>query len=452
MKTIFITIYDGAISKNILKSNIFLLLKSKIKIVLFVPAGKIEYYKNNFSEANVFIEAFPKATFPKLEILLSQIFINSIYAKNIKIRINYNYANGENGLVKKFLRLFLWQLGKYKIWRIFLRLLYSMIPDHSYDVYFTKYKPQAIYTPNMISHEDMRIIKGARRYKVMVIGMMKSWDNITSKAFVAMRPDWFIAQNEIIKKEMVKYLDFPENKIYVTGWPQFDIYTNKNIYQGREVFCKKLGLDVNKKIILYCGAGLMIAPYDIEVLNMLIRSIEQKKIRYDVQILFRLHPKYSSAEESLDKNTLVIVDRPGGNNLGKLSYWEFEEDDILHLANSLYHSDVVICTASTMNIESAIFDKPVVNPAFDGDHKLPPSLSVSRRYKYDHQLNINNTNGIKIAYSDEEFIQYLNDYLDDPKIDSDGRCKIVEEQCSKLDGLAGQRIAEFIIKKIESIN
>lgn len=452
MKTIFITIYDGAISKNILKSDIFSILKSKMNIVLFVPAGKVEYYKSNFLSDNVWVEAFPKATFPKLEIWMSQIFINSIYAQNIKIRINYNYANGENGLIKKFLRLFLWQLGKYKIWRNFLRLLYSAIPDHSYDAYFKKYKPQAIYTPNMISHEDMRIIKGAHRYDVMVIGMMKSWDNITSKAFVAMRPDWFIAQNEIIKKEMVKYLDFPENKIYVTGWPQFDIYIDKNIYQDRALFCQKLGLDFNKKIILYCGAGLMIAPYDIEVLKMLIASIEQKKIKHNVQILFRLHPKYSSAEEGLDKNTLVTVDRPGGNNSSKLSYWEFEEDDIVHLANSLYHSDVVVCTASTMNIESAIFDKPVVNPAFDGERKLSTELSVSRRYKYDHQLNINNTNGIKIAYSADDFIKYLNEYFYDPSIDHEGRNKIVAEQCYKLDGLAGHRIAEFIIEKIESIN
>ena len=211
-------------------------------------------------------------------------------------------------------------------------------------------------------------------------------------------------------------------------------------------------MDPDKKVILYCGAGTMIAPHDIEVLKMLIFSIEQNRMNQKVQILFRLHPKYSSCEEKLEKKLFFIVDRPGGNNTKKLSYWEFENSDILHLANSLYYSDVVVCTASTMNIEASIFDKPSVNPAFDGDKILPQELSVKRRYEYDHQKNINKTDGIKIAYSADDLIKYINNYLDNPTLDNVGRKKIVEEQCYKLDGRAGERIGDFIKKTVDNLS
>ena len=42
-------------------------------------------------------------------------------------------------------------------------------------------------------------------------------------------------------------------------------------------------------------------------------------------------------------------------------------DNQRHLANTMRHSDVVVNVASTMAIEAAIFDTPVVNISFDGE-------------------------------------------------------------------------------------
>lgn len=52
MKTIFITVGDGEVSNNILRSVIFPKLKEWAFLVLFVPvvpAHKAEYYKRSIS-------------------------------------------------------------------------------------------------------------------------------------------------------------------------------------------------------------------------------------------------------------------------------------------------------------------------------------------------------------------------------------------------------------------
>jgi hypothetical protein len=49
----------------------------------------------------------------------------------------------------------------------------------------------------------------------------------------------------------------------------------------------------------------------------------------------------------------------------------------------------------------------------------------------------------------EELTDYINSYLRDPELDGIGRRKIREEQCWKLDGKSGERIANYILKYLD---
>jgi hypothetical protein len=55
------------------------------------------------------------------------------------------------------------------------------------------------------------------------------------------------------------------------------------------------------------------------------------------------------------------------------------------------------------------------------------------------------TGGVRIARNVDELIKFINMYLSNPKLDSEGRKRIVREQCYKVDGRVGERIAKYIL-------
>jgi CDP-glycerol glycerophosphotransferase (TagB/SpsB family) len=135
---------------------------------------------------------------------------------------------------------------------------------------------------------------------------------------------------------------------------------------------------------------------------------------------------------------------------GEKKYTEILRKDMDHLADSLYHTEMTISTASTMTIDAAAFDKPSINIAFDGWEEKPFHESVRRFYapSHAHYQPIVKSAGVRIAYSFDELIKYIHMYLEDPSIDKEGRARIVREQCYKLDGKSGERIANFILESL----
>ena len=96
--------------------------------------------------------------------------------------------------------------------------------------------------------------------------------------------------------------------------------------------------------------------------------------------------------------------------------WEFLDTDMLELMYMIKFSDLVINTGSTMNIEAAILDKPIINVAFDGYTERNYRDSVRQYYDQEHLVNIVKTGGVKVAYGKEELLAQINELLENPKI------------------------------------
>lgn len=444
MKTIFITIYDGTIAKNILRTDVFEVLKSKSKVVLLVLPEKKDYYNEEFASENVIIETVPKKR-RRIDLFFFHLGLDSIHTRTVANR-QKNYLNESNNYSKYGIIRIAWFLGQFRLWRKFLRALYFIIPSQNFKELFQKHKPDLVFTPTIISPEELQLLKEAKKKRIKTLGMIKSWDSLTSKTFVVVMPDYLIVHNLQVKKEAQKLGDVPENRIFISGVPQWDIYLNKESLLKKEEFFKKIGADVRKKLILYCGVGKVFNPQEPQVLEIINNLIREGRIKYPIQVLLRLHPKYESGEEKLRDCQNFIIDKPGKKITESLRDWEFEKEDILHLANSLYHCDLMISTASTTTIEGAIFDRPIINIGLDGFSQKDYFNSIIRFYDTEHYKNIVKTGGVRIAKSKEQLIDFINKYLDNPNLDSQGRAEIRKEQCYKLDGKAGERIANYILK------
>ena len=329
-----------------------------------------------------------------------------------------------------------------------------IVRDNRFLNFFDKYNPDLVFVTNILSTADLILLRQAKKKKILSVGMVNSWDNIPyGKNPFRFLPDKLIVHNDIIKKDAVKYLGAKEKDIFVSGMPHFDHYvTSKRI--SRNEFCRKLNIDPAKRVILFMSIGSVLNPTEPQDLSLLDDALNKGKIPNDVVVIFRSHPtekevvlesaKYSDKIVFDDSKTLIKNENE--------SFSEILKDDMNHLADSIFHSELIITTRSTTSIDASAFDTPIIDIVFDGLESRPYHKSVAVLYDpaYTYYQRIIESGGTRLAHSFEKLVSYINMYLKDPSLDAEGRKRIVKEQCVLLDGKAGERVGKFILSNLNA--
>jgi hypothetical protein len=125
--------------------------------------------------------------------------------------------------------------------------------------------------------------------------------------------------------------------------------------------------------------------------------------------------------------------------------WAPTGTEVDHLAHLLHHSAVNLNVASTVSLDAAALDVPVINLSFDGERQLEWIRSVRRFHSFHHYRRLLAYGGIRVADSAEECAREVRAYLDDPGRDAEGRKRIVDGHCYRVDGQSARRIAEAVV-------
>ncbi len=127
--------------------------------------------------------------------------------------------------------------------------------ENKYEEYFRKYKPDLVFATTILGKVDISFLKIAKKKKIKNIAMAKGWDSVDRRLF-RVCPDKLMVFNRVMKETVAKLQDVPEKDIFITGFPQFDIYSRKDLLLPRAEFFKKIGLDPVKKLIFFGSEGL----------------------------------------------------------------------------------------------------------------------------------------------------------------------------------------------------
>jgi hypothetical protein len=457
IKTLLVNASSGFFARNFLRTDASKLIKESgmMRVVVLVPEGKLEYYKKEFDEPHIVFDILAETRGLLLEAIFEFIDHASIHSKTAwMFHKSEFYRRGGNILIRYprlWIRRFFWHLGKYKWWRNFLRLIYYMIPSKAYAPAFDKYKPDIVFCPTMVYHDQL-ILKEAKKKKVKTLGMVLSWDNLYTKTFLRVHPDRLLTQTSVIRDQAIKSGDYPAGHITVVGIPQYDRYFKKTKTIPRAEFIKNLGGDQSRKLLLYAFSGKLALDIEFNVLECLAEAIKSGKIKQKVDVLVRPYPRYDFPDwrlREIKEKYGFLVAGATAHIGGSSNDWEFDAKSIELLDNSLAHSDMVLATCTTFFIEGAIFDKPLIGIAFDGKKDLPYWLSARRFFEWEHLALLGSNGGIKLAKSADELAEAVNDYLENPKLLANGRARIVKQQCEYSDGESGKRVAEALLSFLE---
>lgn len=448
MKTIIIPIFQSFIPRSILVTDAFKKLYSAdLRIVLLVPDYKEDFYRENFGKDRMIIEPVDDN---KLRVLSSKFMqklaISFLPTYFVKYRNKKRLEEGKP--VNYFLNsLILYFIASFKFSHKIFRFFDSFIMDTSlFDGYFEKYRPDAVVATDIFSPADANLLMSAKKHNVKCIGMVRSWDCPTNKNLLRVIPSKVLVNNEQNKKELFKFHDVKKDSIEVVSFPQFDPYFILKP-SSKEEFFKKIGANQNKKLILFAPAGSALTDIDWQYCEILNNVQEQGKIPSDVCFLVRKHPQDTTDLSKFENKPNFIIEQPG-KSFGKTRATEIDIEATQHLIDSIYHSEMLISVNTTLGLDVVIFDKPHIMLGFDGYEKRPFLKSVRRYHREDNMKDFINTGAVRMANNPDELIYWINQYLENPKIDKDGREKARREILFGADGKSGEKIGDAVLNFI----
>ncbi len=463
MKTLFLSIFDGDTEKNILRSGVLPALKhSGHRIVLLVrvdPEGaRVPYYTKHFADRNVLIEPLPHAT-TRWEAYLFHLSWNTLPTRSAAVKRHDLYLAHRNRVRYGF-ECLVGFMGQFRWWRNLIRAAYYRMPDDYCADLFAKYRPDALFAPNMFSAEDCRLLRAARKRGIRTLTMAKSWDVPTTRGFTRVKADDILVFNDINREEIVRIGDYRPEHVFAVGFPQFDVYGDASIRLSRAEFCREMGIAPEKEIILFAVPGDFKNPFSHEIMEDLDRAAGAGRFVRPIHFIARFHPKYPSRGESLTGLEHFTLDRPGSYFSSSLEraldapsaktfQWTYTDKDIAHLANSVLHSAVVVNTESTMTLDATALDRPVVLIGFDGRQQLPPERSLIRNYDREHLEAVLETGGVVLARSQDQLVGAINEYLANPSARTSERQLLKDRLLYRSDGRASRRIAEHVLAMLK---
>jgi len=469
-KTIFIAVDQGFSIRYLLRTDVFAELKQAgHRLVILSPNHDEEYFVREFADENVFLEPYRVGEYERYFTRSRvQRFLKTLrdysYDARYKcpmldhwyeeFRRSYRKAGPARRLYGLAAALGIGALRRSRtLRRALIGLESRMFTPNTHTDLFEKYKPDLLIAPSLgnLSH-DRYVMREAKGHGVPVLAVILSWDNPTTKGLQGAVADRVVAWTEVMKDELVRFKDVPEDKIEVGGVAYYDAYFRPDELKDFAWLEKKFGLVPDRKLIFLCLMSPTQYGHNPEMIEILAEAVQEERFSRPAQVLIRPHPIYFRTESGAyvnqeeiaglfalrDKYEHVHFDFPEILSRG-VSY-DMPAREMVKLGTILKYSSAVVCFYSSMMIEAALFDVPVINMGLFEKNNIPMHTLET----YNHIARILQTNGVRNAYAKDELTSLVNAYFDDPSMDREGRQRIRDREAGPNPGRAGKHIAGIV--------
>ena len=335
--------------------------------------------------------------------------------------------------------------------------LQNRFTTNIYSDLFDKYKPDMVIASTPGWRMDRYLLRESAKRGIPNMTVIVGWDNSSSYNVSGADVQYATCWSQLQKDELVYGSDWNPENVNIGGIPSYDGYFRKQWLMPRDEYFKLHKLDPNRKLISYASSFVHFAPNfpNIEALAKLASS---DSLAEPSQLLIRLHPSHFQnkpkifAEErqrvfDLEKKyPHVHVVQPVALG-GSLGYYGGEDMD--EKSSMMAYSDVVVTVYSTMLVETAVHDTPMIAATIDipggWNKKNKFSLPLKEIGDWPTHKRFRDAKAGRVAENESQLREALNLYLANPATDAQERRKFVEEEIAFTDASSGKRTAEFIL-------
>ncbi len=450
---VFVSMFDGWAIRNTLYTGIIARLAQHCQVVAVVPDRFRRHLMDRCTDASLTVETLPCEAEPLSWRLARRLrkklylVVNDVATERIK----------EKSKERSFP-----QRAATRVLRPISRLpkanrLVSLAEDLDFLVnrddscmgMLAAHRPALVIGATPFRHAEEALMRAALRLRIPCVTYIPSWDNLSTKGVIHQRGRAVLVWNEITRQEILAgYPRYSLDQVTAIGVPQFDIYATRPAVDYA-TWCQRYGLDHSRRTILYCTSSPRLFAYDEIVVQRILSAVEDGRVPGDPQVLIRCHPYDTRSYEHLRKNRGVGISLSSlGPGQGQED-WFPSPDELATLRDCIFFSSVTINMASTMSLDAAVCNKPILGVAFDGDEKLPYERSARRYYDYSHQVLVAKSGAVRICYNYDELLQGITEYLDNPQRDAAARAELVERMGLSNCGHSAERFVQEVVTLVE---
>lgn len=227
---------------------------------------------------------------------------------------------------------------------------------------------------------------------------------------------------------------------------------------SREEYFKAHNLDTKRKLISYASSFVSWSP-NIQNVEALVDLVVSDQLVTQTQLLVRLHPIHMGGHyvEEADRirslahhheHVHVVEPIP----LGLLGYYSAK--DLVEKTSMMAYSDIFSTVYSTMCVEASFQERPIVSVCIDSSSGYPGKywIPMSQIGVWPTHSRFRTSGAGKVALNKNELREALNLYLEFPKSSLDAQHRFLAQECTFIDGSAGQRTAQFFLELMNQGN
>jgi hypothetical protein len=290
-----------------------------------------------------------------------------------------------------------------------------------------------------------QVLNAAEWLNIPTATFIFSWDNLTVQSRMIPLYDYYLVWNYEMRNELLRiYNKTKEDQVFVTGTPQFDFHFNNKYYWSREKFCKRINADPSRPIVLYSTGMAEHMVGEHLVVEGIANILTEMENYGPPQLVVRVYPKDNTGRFEYLKGKYP-------NILFPEILWDKETitpkyKDCYLLTNMLRHCSVGINVASTISLELCMFDKPVINIAYNPLFSEKHVLNYADYYNFDHYKPIVQSNALSVVYSEEELRNSLIESLKKPSHLAKNRAKLISNMFGEsLNGNTGKKVSDVLL-------
>lgn len=294
------------------------------------------------------------------------------------------------------------------------------------------------------SEVEGAVTRWAACHKLPCLHVIGNYDHVSSKGFRGISPERLLVWGPQMLEDAVAYQGIAFDRIQAIGSLRYNSI-NKDKLQDPAEFLKTIGLEADRKTIVFAGYAYASQYYEVLAMYRELLATGER-----CQLILRLYPNKTFMNsiyieplihyaKSLPYTYISFADPHFRYGYRDKEVLQVEEDELWNILNSC---DVLVDYYSTITLEGAIFDKPIIHM-----HYLPHTAQpyVSKpiplpTWGQIHSRRILASGAVQVAHNRQELITGMHEAFRQPAMLADARKKLVTRECGPLDGQASERL------------
>jgi hypothetical protein len=324
--------------------------------------------------------------------------------------------------------------------RLFRAMERALPPPGEVADVFRRINPDVLLLTPLLYFRSHQVdhVRCARQLGIKSVLGVGSWDHLTTKGLIHDVPDRVLVWNHAQKREAVELHDVPPGRVIVTGAQAYDHWFAAKPTLARDAFCRQVGLDPQRPLLLYLCSSTFIAPHEVGFVRRWVSAIRNSadmRLR-TAGVLVRPHPQNAAQWQGVDLaaefDNVGFWPKTGVNPIGGVARSDYFD--------SIFHSEAVAGVNTSAMIESGIIGRPVYSVA---DEEFADTQDGTLHFQH---LKTVEGGLLHLAADLDEHVAQFSQLLSDGQAERRGARRFVEAFVRPygLDVPATPRVAEEI--------